>query len=107
MLLTGSIQVDKVRYGTIAEWESQGKPTVPIVDSKKIYLELPSYKTILKEKLKKGQARYNILMVKATKTYKSKLKDLSRKHNYIIIVEKGGVVSHPVKDVTLHVIALL
>ena len=107
IFLTGSIQKDKVRYGTVAEWESQGKPTVPVVDSKKVYLEIPAYKTIIKEKLTRGQARYNSLIVQATKTYKSKLKDLSKKHSYIIIVEKGGVTSHPVKDITSNVIDLL
>jgi|10_taG_2_1085330.scaffolds.fasta_scaffold80048_3 hypothetical protein len=106
-LLAGTVLKGSVRYGSTDAWDNAGHPTVPIIESTLVYKKIPAYQTIIKENIRKGSARYTHLMLEATNTYKSKLRDLATKHNYIIIVEKGGVVNHPVKNITLDVISLL
>ena len=63
------------------------------------------YKTITKEKLKKGSARYNILMRRCTALYKATL----GKSGYSLIVEIDGVdkTLHKTEDVTKKLISLL
>jgi len=63
------------------------------------------YKTIIKEKLKKGQARYQNLMRQCTVLYKSTL----GKSGFSLIVEIDGVdkTLHKTEDVTKKLISLL
>ena len=105
-LLLSSVQgIDsaKVRHGNISTFvEGQ---VVHIVDSQKVYLQMTPYKTIIKEKLKKGQARYAKLMRQCTSLYKATLD----KSGYSLIVEIDGVdkTLHKTEDVTKKIISLL
>ena len=65
------IDSSKVRHGHIKNF-TEGQ-TVHVVDSQKVYLQMAPYKTIIKEKLKKGQARYATLMRHCTSLYKATL----------------------------------
>ena len=97
------IDSSKVRYGKLTEFKEGQK--VYLVDSKKVYPEIPAYKTIMKEKLEKGTARYNILMRECTSLYKATL----GKSGYSLIVEIGGVDKklHKTEDITQTLISLL
>ena len=105
-LLLSSVQgIDsaKVRHGNIATFvEGQ---VVYIVDSQKVYLQMTPYKTIIREKLKEGQARYAKLMRQCTSLYKGTL----GKSGFSLIVEIDGVdkTLHKTEDVTNKIISLL
>ena len=105
-LLLSSVQgIDstKVRHGNITTFvEGQ---VVYIVDSQKVYLQITPYKTIIREKLKEGQARYAKLMRQCTSLYKATL----GKSGYSLIVEIDGVdkTLHKTEDVTNKIISLL
>ena len=105
-LLLSSVQgIDstKVRHGNIRTFvEGQ---VVHIVDSQKVYLQMTPYKTIIREKLKEGQARYAKLMRQCTSLYKATL----GKSGYSLIVEIDGVdkTLHKTEDVTNKIISLL
>tara|TARA_R110002074_G_scaffold154424_1_gene309965 strand:- start:122 stop:520 length:399 start_codon:yes stop_codon:yes gene_type:complete len=97
------IDSSKVRHGHIKNF-TEGQ-TVHVVDSQKVYLQMAPYKTIIKEKLKKGQARYATLMRHCTSLYKATL----GKSGYTLIVEIDGVdkTLHKTEDVTKKLISLL
>tara|TARA_R110000782_G_scaffold6529_15_gene22500 strand:+ start:15312 stop:15710 length:399 start_codon:yes stop_codon:yes gene_type:complete len=97
------IDSSKVRHGKLAEFKEGQK--VYLVDSKKVYVQMEPYKTITREGLKKGSARYNILMRRCTTLYKATL----GKSEYSLIVEIGGVdkTLHKTEDVTTKIISLL
>tara|TARA_R110002110_G_scaffold193493_1_gene402122 strand:- start:1577 stop:1975 length:399 start_codon:yes stop_codon:yes gene_type:complete len=97
------IDSTKVRYGKLSEFKEGQK--VYLVDSKKVYSQMAPYKTITKEKLKPGSARYNILISRCTTLYKATL----GKSEYSLIVEIGGVdkTLHKTEDVTTKIISLL
>ena len=79
--------------------------TVYVIQSQKVYTEMEPYKTITKEKLKEGSARYNILIRRCTSLYKATL----GKSGYSLIVEIDGVdkTLHKTEDVTKTIISLL
>ncbi len=78
---------------------------VHLVDSKKIYAEIPYYQTIIRKNLKPGTAEYTHLMLKATELYKGTL----GKSGLSLIVESDGVdkTLHKTEDVTKKIISLL
>ena len=97
------IEASKVRHGNLEKFvEGQ---TVHVIQSQKVYVQMEPYKTITKEKLKKGSARYNILMRRCTSLYKATL----GKSGYSLIVEIDGVdkTLHKTEDVTNKIISLL
>jgi len=97
------IEASKVRHGNLKNFvEGQ---TVHVVRSQKVYVQMEPYKTITKEKLEKGSARYNILMRRCTSLYKATL----GKSGYSLIVEIDGVdkTLHKTEDVTNKIISLL
>jgi hypothetical protein len=97
------IDTAKVRHGNITAFvEGQ---VVYIVDSQKVYLQMTPYKTIIKERLEKGQARYAKLMRQCTVLYKATL----GKSGFSLIVEIDGVdkTLHKTEDVTKKIISLL
>jgi len=97
------INAAKVRHGNLVHFK-EGQ-TVYIVDSKKIYSEIPYYQAIIRKKLEKGTAEYTQLMLKATELYKSTL----GKSGFSLIVEFDGVdkTLHKTEDVTKKIISLL
>lgn len=93
------VDASKVRHGKLAETDLK-KDKVAVVDSKKIYLEIPAYKTLLKEKVKKGSARYIKLMEEATAVYRATLEKVANKESIKLIVEVGGVSGVKTTDLT-------
>jgi len=97
------IDKDKVRHGNVANFKEGQK--VYLIDSKKVYLQMKPYKTIIKKNIQKGSAEYNKLMLEATTLYK----DTLDKSGYSLIVELDGVdkTLHKTEDVTQKIISLL
>lgn len=97
------IDNNKLRHGNLNNFKEGQK--VYLVDSKKIYLQLKPYKTIIKKNLKEGSAEHNKLMMEATTLYK----DALSKSGYSLIVELDGVnkTLHKTEDVTQKIISLL
>ena len=97
------IDSSKVRHGNLKNFK-EGQ-TVYVIQSQKVYTEMEPYKTITKEKLKEGSARYNILIRRCTSLYKATL----GKSGYSLIVEIDGVdkTLHKTEDVTKTIISLL
>jgi len=93
----------RVYYGMKDEFDPLRNPTVAVVDSKKVYRQIPSYKVILKEGIKKDSARYAQLMYHATLVFKSAVVHAAE-GNYQFVVEKGGVKGYPTKDITKKVL---
>ena len=102
LLLAINIDESKIRYGNINNFKDGDK--IAVVDSKAVYKEIPSYKTIIKESLKQGTARYQILMSKATATFKRSMKSYARTGSFVLIVEKGGISDYTVTDGTSGII---
>ncbi len=71
-----------------------------VVDSKKVYTHIPAYKQIIKEKVEEGSARHYNLMLEATATYKKAIKTVAKKHDYVLVVEVGGISGYKTKDIT-------
>lgn len=102
-LLAGSIDnidVSKVRWGVASHFDASKGLPCPVVDSKKVYAVFPEYKTIIKENIERGTARYANLMTICTKKYKKAIRKLASTKNYVVIVEVGGVTEWATLDVT-------
>jgi len=96
----------KIRHGKLSDVNLE-KDKIYVIKSRKIYLEIPSYKTILKDKVKKGTARYIKLMEEATALYRKKLEEVASKKSIKLIVEVGGVSGAKTVDITATIIAAL
>ncbi|MFQ5749003.1 MAG: hypothetical protein ACE5H3_06050 [Planctomycetota bacterium] len=101
------IDESKVRYGDVGSFKPKQGQKVGVVRSKEVYLEIPAYQTILKEKIKKGTARYNQLINEATVAFKKALVKVANKGGLALIVEEGGIQGYPTTDVTRGVIRAL
>ncbi len=98
----------KVRYGNASKFDVKGTAAVGTVRSTDVYDEIPAYKTIKKEGVEKGSARYNKLIGQATKAYKAALKKVAKDKSYVLIVEEGGISGYTnVTDATSDIIAAL
>lgn len=93
------IDANKVRFGVLTEVDLT-KDKVAVVNSKKVYLEIPAYKTIVKEKVEKGSARYIKLMEEATEAFRMALAKVAKEKSIKLIVETGGVSGVKTSDVT-------
>tara|TARA_R110000850_G_scaffold63731_2_gene143714 strand:- start:596 stop:949 length:354 start_codon:yes stop_codon:yes gene_type:complete len=102
MLLSAHPNIDTtlIRYGSISNFSAERGDKVATVNSKNIYKKLPSYILLEKEGAKKGSARYNELMTKATKNYKRVLRAVAVKKKFVLIVEQGGVVDYKSEKAT-------
>lgn len=99
---------DKVRHGNASKFDATGTSKVATVRSTDVYDEIPAYKTIQKEGVEKGSARYNQLIREATKAYKAALKKVAKDGSYVLIVEEGGISGYShVTDATADIIAAL
>ena len=99
-----SVDHSKVRYGDSRAFMKSQNGAVAVIKSQKVYLELPSYKQILKEKVKKDTARYTQLIETATKNYRKLLKQVAKSQNLVLIVETGAISGYPTSDITDSVI---
>jgi hypothetical protein len=100
------VDQSKVRYGKFADVDL-AKDKVGVVNSKKVYLEIPAYKTILKDKIEKGSARYIQLMEEATAVYRSTLEKIAKDKAVVLIVETGGVSGVKTSELTDAIIEAL
>ena len=105
--VTNPIDVNKIRWGNFAHFDEDKNHKVGVVNSTKVYENIPEYKIIVKENLDKKSARYTHLMIICTKKFKEALTRVGILGGYQIIVEIGGVSDYPSKDVTQEVIAKL
>ncbi len=96
----------KIRHGKLADVNLE-KDKIAVINSKKIYLEIPAYKAIVKDKVKKGTARYIKLMEEATALYRATLEKVANKKSIKLIVEVGGVSGVKTTDLTDAIIAAL
>jgi len=98
----------KVRHGNAARFDAKGSAKVATVRSTDVYAEITAYKTIQKEGVEKGSARYNQLIREATKAYKAALKKVAADGSYVLVVEEGGISGYShVTDATADIIAAL
>lgn len=107
LLLFGSVSLDTsmVRYGDVSKFEKTGTVSVGTVRSTDVYDAIPAYKTIKKEGLEKGSARYSMLIGQATTAYKAALKKVAQDKKYALIVEEGGISGYSnVTDATAEII---
>jgi len=102
MLLSAHPNIDTnlIKYGDISNFSAERNDKVAVVSSRNIYKKLPSYILLEKEGAKKGSARYYELMTKATKSYKRVLRTVAVKKNFVLIVERGGVVDYKYEEAT-------
>lgn len=100
------VDQSKVRYGKLADVDLS-KDKVGVVNSKKVYLEIPAYKTILKDKVEKDSARYIQLMEEATAVYRSTLEKVAKDKAVVLIVETGGVSGVKTSELTDAIIEAL
>ncbi|MBC8369127.1 MAG: hypothetical protein H8E25_03945 [Planctomycetes bacterium] len=98
----------KVRYGNANTFDPAGTKKIATVRSTDIYDATPAGKTIKKEGIKKGSARYNKLIRQATATFKTALKKVANSSGYVLIVEQGGISGYSnVTDATAAVISAI
>tara|TARA_R110002012_G_scaffold186741_1_gene353469 strand:- start:519 stop:872 length:354 start_codon:yes stop_codon:yes gene_type:complete len=100
LLISAHINPNMVRHGNLSDFNPENQDKVGLVESVKVYEELPSIKIIRKDNLEQGTARYNKLMQIATNNYKKILKAVAREKNLVLIVENGGVRDYPTISVT-------
>lgn len=108
-VLGATVDKDKVRYGDQSTFDESKQHKVGTVRSKEVYDETDERKTIDREKIQKGTARYNQLMKQATQSYKAALKKVSSDKSLKLIVEEGGISGYDAhtSDVTSDVISAL
>jgi hypothetical protein len=98
----------KVRHGNASSFDPAGTAKVATVRSTEVYNATPAGKTIKKEGVEKGSARYNKLIRQATSTYKAALKKVANGSNYVLIVEAGGISGYTnVTDATAAIISAI
>jgi hypothetical protein len=95
------IDQSKIRYGDYSTFKKGDK--VGTVRSTEIYEAIPAYKTIRKEAVAEGSARWQQLMREATESYKNALKTASSA-GYILIIEENGISGYEATDITQNVI---
>jgi len=105
----GDVKLDKskVRLGDASKFDAAQNHKVGTVRSTEVYDETDQRKTIVREGIKPGTARYTQLMKEATKSYKAALQQVASDKSLKLVVEEGGISGYSVDDVTSDVIAAL
>lgn len=98
------LDTSKVRYGDHSQFDSKRGDKVGTVRSTEVYEAIPAYKTIKKEGVSEGSARWQQLMREATDSYKSALSAVARNQSLVLIVEEGAISGYSTSDVTSSVI---
>jgi len=80
------VNSDSIYYGS-------GKhPKTPAVcDADEVWAEIPEYQTIVEEELTASDARYHLLLKRATKRFQRALKKLAEREGYDMIGETGSI----------------
>ena len=99
---------DKVRYGDASTFDAKKAHKVGTVRSTAVYEAIPAYKTIKKEGIQEGTARWQQLMREATEAYKAALRKVASDNSFVLIVEEGGISGYEhASDCTSSVIGAL
>ena len=93
------IDRSKIQYGDFDLFDEKRMDKVGVMRIKEVYEEIPQYKTIKKEGVTEGSARWQQLMQEATESYKQALKTVAQ-GTYVLLVEEGGVTGYSTTDVT-------
>ena len=110
VLVQDQVNLDKslVRWGNPANFDPAKKALVGTVRTKEVYRMIPAWKLIQKEKVTKGSARYEVLMLEATADYERALGRVAKARKTALIVEQGGISGYgSVADLTGAIIAAL
>ena len=94
------VDVNKILWGNISHFDEDRKDKVAVVNSSTVYESIPEYQTIIREKIKRGTARYTQLILICTEKFKKTAKYVAVTYDYKLIVETGGVKDYPSTDVT-------
>lgn len=99
---------DKIRYGDASSFDAKRGDKVGTVRSTEVYEAIPAYKTIKREGVTEGSARWQQLMREATEAYKSALRTVAGNQSVVLIVEEGGISGYAhVTDVTSLVVGAI
>lgn len=102
---TVKLDRDKIRYGDASNFDAKRGDKVGTVRSTEVYEAIPAYKTIKREGVTEGSARWQQLMREATEAYKNALRSVAGSQSAVLIVEEGGISGYSnVTDVTSLVI---
>lgn len=73
-----------------------------VVDSDKVYRSIPEYKKILDQKLTDKDAEYSMLLLKATRRFRSAIEDAARDGSNDLVAAVGAVKweGHAIPDLT-------
>ena len=96
---------DKIRYGDASQFDAKRGDKVGTVRSTEVYAAIPAYKTIKKEGVTEGSARWQQLMREATEAYKAGLRTVAGNQSLVLIVEEGGISGYTTSDVTSSVVS--
>ena len=83
-----TLDKSKVRYGDASKFDSSKAHKVGTLRSKDVYAQTPQRKTIDREGIKPGTARYNQLMKDATTSYKAAVKKVATDKSLKLMVEE-------------------
>jgi hypothetical protein len=81
-----SVDPADVYFGDAAKWEKPAE-----VDPDKVYAKIEEYKEIVDQGLKPGDAKYEILMCKASKRFTKAVKKAAKDGTYDLAAKKGSV----------------
>ncbi len=92
-----------VYFGDAKKWETAAE-----VDADKVYAKIDEYKQIVDGGLKPGDAKYEILIAKASKRFCAAVKKAAKDGGYDLVAKIGAVKNAgTVPDITSDVIAAL
>ena len=98
-----SVAAADVYVGDARDWSKPAE-----VDADQIYAKIDEYKEILEKGLKPGDAKYDLLMCKASKRFTCAVKKAAKDGSYDLVAKVGAVKGvDSVPDVTSDVIAKL
>ncbi len=98
-----NVNAADVYYGDAKNWQKPAE-----VDADQVYGKIDEYKEIVDGGLKPGDAKYEILMAKASKRFTAAVKKTAKDGGYDLVARLGGVKGvESVPNVTADVIANL
>jgi len=91
------VDAARVYYGLAATCKAPA-----VVDADRVYRAIPEYKRIVEKKLTDKDAEYSMLMLKATRRFRSAVEGVAADGSYDLVAAKGSVTweGHTVPDVT-------
>lgn len=81
-----SVDASDVYVGDAAKWEKPAE-----VDADKVYAKIDEYKEIVDGKLKPGDAKYELLICKASKRFRCAVKKAAKGGSYDLVAKIGAV----------------